>query len=83
MGVPNAFLSTAKDIPSVTMTAPYKKSTRLPSGNKRPLDNRDVSSKSWECDWDQEVKTNPELPQFVDTLEIVNPLQPRYAFFGG
>ena len=37
----------------------------------------------WECDWDQELKTNPELRQFVDTLEIVDPLQPRDAFFGG
>ena len=37
----------------------------------------------WECAWDHEVKTNPELCQFVDTLEIVNPLQPRNAFVGG
>ena len=37
----------------------------------------------WECDWDQEVKTNPELRQFLDTLELVEPLQPRNAFFGG
>ena len=37
----------------------------------------------WECDWDQEVKTNPDLQQFLDTLEIVDPLEPRDAFFGG
>ena len=37
----------------------------------------------WECDWDQDVKTNPELRQFLDTLELVEPLQPRNAFFGG
>ena len=37
----------------------------------------------WECDWDEEVKTNPELHQFVDALQIVDPLQPRDAFFGG
>ena len=37
----------------------------------------------WECDWDQEVKTNPELQRFLDTLEMVEPLQPRNAFFGG
>ena len=30
-----------------------------------------------------EVKTNADLRQFLDTLEIVNPLQPRNAFFGG
>ena len=37
----------------------------------------------WECDWDREVKNNPELYQFLDGLEIVEPLQPRDAFFGG
>ena len=36
-----------------------------------------------ECDWDMEVRTNEELRHFLDTLEIVDPLQPRNAFFGG
>ena len=30
----------------------------------------------WECDWDRAIKTNPELCQFVDMLEIVDLLQP-------
>ena len=37
----------------------------------------------WECDWDVEVRTNADLRQFLDTQEIVGPLQPRNAFFGG
>ena len=37
----------------------------------------------WECEWDSEVKTNDALRQFLDTLEIVEPLHPRNAFFGG
>ena len=37
----------------------------------------------WECDWDEEVNTNPELRQLVDALNFVDPLQPRDAFFGG
>jgi len=37
----------------------------------------------WECDWDLEVKTDPDLRNFLDTFEIVEPLQPREAFFGG
>ena len=37
----------------------------------------------WECAWDQEVKTSPDLSLFLNTLEIVDPLQPRNAFFGG
>ena len=37
----------------------------------------------WECAWDHEVKANPDLRLFLDTLEIVDPLQPKNAFFGG
>ena len=37
----------------------------------------------WECEWDLDVKTNDALRQFLDTLELVEPLQPRNAFFGG
>ena len=37
----------------------------------------------WECDWDMEVKTDPDLRQFLDTFEIVDPLEPQEAFFGG
>ena len=37
----------------------------------------------WECEWDLEVKTNDALRQFLDTLELVEPLHPRNAFFGG
>ena len=37
----------------------------------------------WECDWDTEVKTNQDLQQFLDTFEIIEPMQPRDAFFRG
>jgi len=37
----------------------------------------------WECEWDKDVKTDPELQQFLVDFEIVDPLQPRDAFFGG
>ena len=36
----------------------------------------------WECEWDLEVRTNADLQQFLDTLEIVERLQHRNAFFG-
>lgn len=29
------------------------------------------------------VKTNPDLQQFLDKLELVEPLEPRHSFFGG
>ena len=31
----------------------------------------------WECDWDNEVKNNQQLQQFLSTFEIIDPLQPR------
>ena len=37
----------------------------------------------WECEWDKQVKTDPELQAFLADLELVAPLEPRDAFFGG
>ena len=37
----------------------------------------------WECEWDKDVKTDPELQQFLVDYKNVDPLQPRDAFFGG
>lgn len=36
----------------------------------------------WECDWHRDTKTDPELCQFLNMLEIIEPLQLRDAFFG-
>jgi len=36
----------------------------------------------WECDWDREVKSNEDLKQFLASYEMVEPLNPRDAFFG-
>ena len=37
----------------------------------------------WECEFDDELKHNSELKEFVSSLEIVTPLVPRDAFCGG
>ena len=37
----------------------------------------------WECEWDHEVKEDADLATFLETLEIVDPSNPREAFFGG
>ena len=37
----------------------------------------------WECDWDWEAATDPQIQEFLSLLELVEPLQPRDAFFGG
>ena len=37
----------------------------------------------WECQWDRLVDTNAEVQCFLASLELVPPLEPRDAFFGG
>ena len=37
----------------------------------------------WECDYLKARKENPQLKEFVNTFELVSPLEPRDAFFGG
>ena len=37
----------------------------------------------WECEWQKLVDTNEEVQQFIDSLQLVPPLEPREAFFGG
>ena len=37
----------------------------------------------WECQWEKKVKATPTIQTFLTTLNMVAPLQPRDAFFGG
>ena len=37
----------------------------------------------WECQWDEICKTNPFVKNFISDLKLVEPLEPRQAFFGG
>ena len=37
----------------------------------------------WEHDWDKLCQHDPAVKQFVTTFQLVEPLQPRHAFFGG
>ena len=38
---------------------------------------------TWECDWDRECRDNEDLATFLVQHPVVEPLQPRDAFFGG
>ena len=37
----------------------------------------------WECDWDILYEHDPAVKRFVTDFPLVEPLQPRHAFFGG
>ena len=39
--------------------------------------------KMWECEWDRLVETSDQVRAFLSDLELVPPLEPRDAFFGG
>ena len=42
-----------------------------------------VVVQKWECELEKELKEDEEMKQFFDEYEIVDPLQPRDAFYGG
>ena len=42
-----------------------------------------VVEQKWECELEKELKEDEEMRQFFDEYEIVGPLQPRDAFYGG
>ena len=37
----------------------------------------------WECEWQHMIQSDNHLKEFVETLDIITPLNPREAFFGG
>ena len=37
----------------------------------------------WECEWNRKIQTEPRINEFIEWLDIVTPLNPREAFFGG
>ena len=37
----------------------------------------------WECEWDRLVYNEPVVSQFLASFDLVPPLEPREAFFGG
>ena len=37
----------------------------------------------WECELKREKEEDEEMKRFIDEYEIVDPLQPRDAFYGG
>ena len=42
-----------------------------------------VVVQKWQCELEKELKEDEEMKQFFDQYEIVDPLQPRDAFYGG
>ena len=37
----------------------------------------------WESDFDEQLNTDPEMKAYIEQVDIVTPLEPRDAFYGG
>ena len=42
-----------------------------------------IVKECWECEWKAEKESNPGVQTFLQSFELVPPLNPREAFFGG
>ena len=80
-GCPKCFSKTTKNpVTDMSMSELYARTME----KKQFIENNGYSYVSiWECDFNRELKKDPDMKQYVDSLEIVNPLEPRDAFFGG
>ena len=38
---------------------------------------------NWECQWDKQVQTNAFVQRFLSSFDLIAPLEPRDAFYGG
>ena len=48
------------------------------------LKNRGLEvEQKWECELAKEMEEDEEMKQFFEQYEIIDPLQPRDAFYGG
>ena len=44
---------------------------------------RKVNYQKWKCELKKDLEEDEEMKQFFDEYEIIDPLQPRDAFYGG
>ena len=42
-----------------------------------------VVKQKWECELIKEMESSEELKRYIEEYELVDPLQPRDAFYGG
>ena len=63
-----------------TMEQLYKDTIRKVNYLK---DNGFEVEQKWECELAKEMEEDEEMKQFFEEYEIIDPLQPRDAFYGG
>lgn len=85
-GCPKCFSPrTFNTIKYKTMESIYNEHLYRISTIKRSLVNNKpvILFEIWECEWDEMLKSNTEIKNFVDKCDIKPPLNPREAFYGG
>ena len=72
--------STVNPVNGITMGDLYQRTRE----KKRYLEGQwYVYVRKWECEFDREVRENDTLQNSVQQSEMINPLEPRDAFYGG
>ena len=82
LGCPKCYKNreTVNRVNQKTMEQLYKDTTRKVKYLK---DQGFKVEQKWECELTKEMKEDEEMKQFFKEHEIVDPLQPRDAFYGG
>ena len=62
---------------------PHERYTRTVQQAERIRQGGHVVVEKWECEWEAQKREDPELRLWAETLDLVTPLDPREAFFGG
>lgn len=80
-GCPNCFSKTTfNPIVQLTMEELYTKTL----GKRHYLESEGYSYKCiWECQFKKELESNQIMKEYIEKLELVTPLAPRDAFYGG
>ena len=81
MDVSNVSQKTDTERTTVIQIVPFLESMKPPV--KRQSDCVTQVIEKWECQFENEKKTDKQLQDFLKTFELVEPLNPRDAFFGG
>ena len=64
------------------MGTTYKRNLKRIEFLKKCLPDHEIIE-MWECEWDNNVRSNTQLKEFVNSFEVIDPIIPRDALFGG
>ena len=82
-GCPECFPQRHQRHAKLDGATPHELYTRTVQRAERIRQGGHVVIEKWECEWEAQKREDPELRLWAETLDLVTPLDPRDAFFGG